>query len=136
MLTLFLLKSGDPKNTDRLASVKSLAKITEKVVIVEDEDNKFLYVNNTKKETDWYAILYDNEYVDDMLSEAIPIFLEQCKADVLVFYRKKNKKLAVVHKCPRIFRKDVRLKFNSLMPVQPELVFETVLNGWLLERAK
>ncbi len=90
-------------------------------------------INNIAKESEWYGVLYDNETIEDQLLEALPVFFEQSKADVLIAYRGNNDNIKPESMGPRFFRRDVVLS-NLCLDVEDEegLVFDKILNGWIL----
>jgi len=138
MLTLFILKSGDP-NADPKKTLDSFNGVKNFVSHYVYADS-LEAINSFEKETDWYCIIYDNEIVDDslvrvpfekdgrtMLYCPLKIHLRNNKADVLVLFKKQD---GVMSKAPRIFRKHVKLS-DSLMPPDKTLKFDRVLDGWI-----
>ena len=109
MLTLFILKSGQPE-ADPERSKKSFGHVVTKTI----EANTLEEVNSHEVETPWYGICYDNEQADEELEASLKTFLLYSDADVLVLY--KNLTKDVVSKSSRLFRKNVRVRSDCLMP--------------------
>ena len=122
MITLFVVQScADAK--DPTGTIASCAEITSEVHQVANLGE----INSTDRDNDWYAVLYDNERLDEQLLEGLKVFIKQSKADALVLFRKNGDRAS---KSPRMFRRHITLGDNTLMPEQ-DVVFETVLNGWV-----
>ena len=121
MITLFVVQScadaKDPAKT--IASCAGIASEVHQVTSLAE-------VNSTDRVNDWYAVLYDNECLDEQLLEGLKVFIEQSDADALVLFKTGDKP----SKSPRLFRRHITLQNNSLMPEQ-DVKFETVLNGWV-----
>jgi hypothetical protein len=122
MITLFVVQScADAKDpSETIASWGGVASEVHQVASLGE-------INSTDRVNDWYAVIYDNERIDEPLLEGLKVFVEQSEADVLVLYRKKDD---TGSKSPRIFRRNITLGDNTLMPEQ-DVIFETVLNGWV-----
>lgn len=121
MITLFVVQScADEK--DPAKTIVSFNGITSEVHQVASLDE----INSTDRANDWYAVVYDDERIDERLLEGLKVFTDQSDADVLVLFKTGE----TVSKAPRIFRRHITLKNNSLMPEQ-DVKFETVLNGWI-----
>ena len=122
MITLFVVQScADAK--DPTKTIRSCAEITSEVHQVASLDE----INSTDRGSDWYAVLYDNERLDEQLLEGLKVFLIETNVDVFVLYKTNGD---TASKSPRIFRRHITLKDGSLMPEQ-DVKFETVLNGWV-----
>jgi hypothetical protein len=121
-VTLFVVQScADAKDpAETIASFIG----SDDVVIAQ----KLADVNAVPKFTDWYAVLYDDERVDEPLAAGLEVFIEQSDAEMLVLIKKSGEKY---YKCPRLFRRHVALKPDTLMPMRDDLSFETVLNGFI-----
>ena len=121
MITLFVVQScADAKDIQR--TVDSCAGITSETHHVAS----LAEINSTDRGNDWYAVLYDNECLDEQLLEGLKVFIEQSDADALVLFKTGDRP----SKSPRLFRRHITLQSNSLMPEQ-DVKFETVLNGWI-----
>ena len=83
----------------------------------------------------WYMVLYDNEFVDDNLAKAIPVYM-QSDFEILECFKRTEfgtgyQKLAI---SPRIFNKKIKLSGNSLIPAHYEKLKATkILDGWIEE---
>ena len=121
MITLFVVQScadvQDP--TETIASCAGIASEVHQVASLRE-------INSTDRVNDWYAVLYDNERLDEQLLEGLKVFIEQSDADALVLFKTGDKP----SKSPRLFRRHITLRAGSLMPEQ-DVKFETVLNGWI-----
>ena len=122
MITLFVVQScADAKDpAETISSFGSVASEIHRVASLAE-------INSTDRANDWYAVLYDNERLDEQLLEGLKVFIKQSDADALVLFKKKGD---TASKSPRIFRRHITLKDGSLMPEQ-DVKFETVLNGWI-----
>ena len=86
-------------------------------------------------QTPWYGYIFSDEYLDDEVKTALPIFLASDQFDCLVLMKKAmvDGKIKVTQS-PRIFRKDVRLMEDTHIPENPQrLRFERMLDGWIRE---
>jgi len=120
MITLFVVQScADAKDpTKTIDSFGPMASEAHQVANLDE-------INSTAN--DWYAILYDNECIDEQLKEGLKVFITQSNADALVLFKKRGD---TAFKSPRLFRRHITLGDNTLMPEQ-NVRFETVLNGWI-----
>ena len=123
-MTLFIVRST-AEGQDASPCIDSFTGVTD-IIHVSSLDE----INAVSKLTDWYAVMYDNERVDERLNAGLEVFVEQCSADVLILLKLDQK---VIWRSPRLFRSHVALEPGSLLPANRSgLVFETVLNGWIL----
>jgi len=123
MITIFVVQScADAKDPSQ--TIDSFGPLVSEVHQVASLDE----INSTDRTNNWYAVVYDNECIDERLLEGLKVFIELSKADVLVLFKKNADTMS---KAPRIFRRHITLKDNTLMPEQ-DVNFETVLNGWIL----
>lgn len=82
----------------------------------------------------WYGVFYDNEMIDDNLRASLQTFLEYPHFDVLCMWKKMEN--GCFSKTPRIFRRNVSLQENSLVPLDSGSLKSTnILDGWLLDQA-
>jgi len=88
--------------------------------------------------TIWYGYIFSDEYLDDQVRDALPIFLASDQFDALILMKKElidgcEDACAVrVTQAPRIFRKHVRLEEGKHIPRDPHLlIFERLLDGWI-----
>lgn len=130
MLTLFVVDSiGAPILTDRIKAITSFGDLPNEVIRVKN----YAEINNIVKDTPWYGVIYDNEYIEPQLQEALESFFSLTDADVLVAYKQVRYATGQkVFKAPRFFKKDVKLQERSLLPTDDSLKFEVILNGWIL----
>jgi len=124
MLTLFILKSGDP-NAAPEKTVTSFAHMNPKVKMASD----IKMINATEKRTKWYAVMYDNERLDQNLMEALPIHLTFQTHDIIVLFKRNDKDEMTM--APRIFRAEIKLRDNCLLPDGSGLKFDRALDGWI-----
>jgi hypothetical protein len=119
----FILKSGH-ETADVCKTIESLKPIASNFKGVDDLNQ----INYEDKQSDWYCVFYDNEAIGESLCDAIPMFLEYAQEDCLVLIKYVGKESFI--KCPKIYRRDVRLKYDSLLP-EDEYTFLTVLDGYV-----
>lgn len=137
MLTLFVMQGVPGGNADKCIS--SMPDVVKNAIIVKKVDaiNKC----NTQQEKSWveqpwFMVLYDNEYIDIYLKEALPEVLKDLKnaGDRQVFSLMKKSNDGKVSQSPRIYRNGTILQRDSLMPANiSEKRFCRVLNGLILE---
>lgn len=145
-LTLYVLPSDDleRKHMDRLIDSFEEAGILAKVVIM--TNLSFASINEI--ESPWYCLMYDTEYLSPALIKALPVMLEDAEFDYFSFHKKQmysargkyvpeqeetdiaKAKFLVA---PRVFRKDVKLKSDSIEPVDPNLKGTGILDGWVFD---
>lgn len=125
MLTLYIMETHhkDKCVADLYLSVSGLW-IERLVVGTVDE------INEDKKDTDWFLILFDNEKVSPDLRDAISTILEvDPKIDAFIFMEKTlDGKLT---QSPRMFRRHVELQKDSFLPVDNGYKYERILDGWV-----
>jgi len=123
MLTLFVVQSrADALDTN--PATHSFKGLANEVYLVPNIQS----INEKEKGNEWYAVIYDDEYIDEPLLEGLKVFVAVSEVDVLVLGKKGKDK---IFKAPRIFRRDIKLRDDSLLPVKDNVTFETVLNGWV-----
>jgi len=126
MLTLFILKSGQPEADSKRAS-ESFGFVVSKVIEVNSLED---VINAEEVKTPWYGICYDNEYADEGLKVSLKLFLTHSDADVLVLYKKHPENAS---KSSRLFRKNVRVRSDCLKPEYAyALKIDAILNGWII----
>ena len=82
--------------------------------------------------SDWWIVLYDDEWIDPRLLEAMIVGSKCERFDVFVFYKiDKDVKVTI---CPRMFRNSVRIEKDFLYPILP-VNMETLLDGWVYEHS-
>lgn len=82
---------------------------------------------------DWYGYIFDDEYLDDRLQQALKIMIHHEQVDYFVLFKKQivngQRKITTA---PRIFRSHVALHKGLLNPVNTgRLVSEKILDGWI-----
>jgi hypothetical protein len=128
MITLFIVQScADVKDVNQ--ALDSFGGLVDDLWCVRSLDE----VNKTERKNDWYGVIYDDERIDERLNEGLKVFIEQSDADVLVLFKLNGD--GNPSRCPRLFRRHITLRDGSLLPEQKDLVFETVLNGWVRSNA-
>jgi len=127
MLDLFVLGEHQP-NTGFVDAVSSFNGRTNSVYSVKNMSE----INRIEKESDWYGVLYDDELISKELLEALPVFFEGTHADVLIAYRADKENFKAASMGPRFFRKSVVLRKDCLNAERKGLVYDKILNGWIL----
>ena len=92
-------------------------------------------MNGTHYDYQWFGYIYSNEWLDEVLNSAMPIYLQQYYFDCLIMWKKviENGE-EKFFKMPRIFRNCVHIAENTMMPEHHENIkFEIALDGWILE---
>ena len=124
MLTLFIIQSRADA-LDSGPALKSFEGLADEVHLLPNIQG----INTTEKRNQWYAVIYDDEIIDEYLNEGLRIFIELSDAEMLVLVKKGGE--GKYFKCPRLFRKDVKIRADALLPVKEGLALETVLNGFV-----
>ena len=123
MLTLFVVQScadaKDPSDT-----VRSFDGLANEIHFVPN----LHAVNEAMVHSDWYAVIYDDEHIDEPLMEGLKVFIEESPADMLVLLKKSGESY---FRSPRLFRNHVMIRDDSLLPALDDLSFDTVLNGMI-----
>ena len=126
MLTLFVVQSRADK-LDPTTAVTSFHDLADEIYFVPNIHE----INDKTKRNEWYAVIYDDEYIDEALKEGLKVFVKESDVDVLVLGKKTKD---AIFKAPRLFRNNIKLSKQSLMPEVGNLhTFETVLNGWIYD---
>ena len=129
MLTLFIKTTNEP-NKSLEKTLKSMSGLYDEVYFI-DNINK---INDYKKEHTWYLVLYDNEFVNADLKEAIDSILKmKVTLDAIIFleiYPDDS-----MFQSPRMFKRYVSLKHDSLMPLDNFSNLERILDGWIKKHA-
>lgn len=121
MLTLFVVQScADPKDPDR--SVKSFDGLADEIYFVPN----IQAINEATVANEWYAVIYDDEHIDEQLMEGLKVFVKESHADMLILMKKSKNGY---FRGPRLFRQNVILRWDTLLPEKADLSFDTVLNG-------
>lgn len=131
-LTLFILP-GDQQGheNDPKKALKSFGDLVDAALI-----KKTVKIDNMTDwgNADWYGYIYDDEYIDDSLRDALSTYFESSKADVLALMKIYIDEHGVskTESSPRMFRQHVKL--NGLIPEDLSVPCERVLDGWIKER--
>lgn len=132
-LTLFVIPGDDPRKADLDKAIRSFGHCF-KVRVLRDRRIDLVC---GEVETEWFAYLYDNEYLEVELKEALPIFLLDTTLDYMIIWKKARSggMPSQVSRAPRIFRAGTVLQEGKLVPDGRVIDFshETILNGWILE---
>ena len=127
-LHVFIIKSGVPNIS--LEKVKDSFG-DEMELIVEHIENNYAIINRTEKKADWYAVIYDNEYVDIFLAEGLHKFLALTPNDALGIYRKIDSLRA--SRSVRFYKSHVKIHKDRLVPADESVEVDYMLNGWFLQ---
>jgi len=122
MLTLFVVQScADPKDPEK--TLRSFEGLADEVYFVPN----IQLINEATVQSDWYGVIYDDEHIDEELLEGLKVFVRESVSDMLVLL--KHTSDGRYFRGPRLFRQDVILRDDSLLPIRDNLSFDTVLNG-------
>ena len=124
-LTLFILKTTE-ENKSLTSTTASVDDLFDQFAVVENINE----INGAFKKNDWFLVLYDNECLSVDLKEAVKNILTMDIAfDALIFFQKDTDDK--LYQSPRLFRKHVRLKENSLLPEDDSMKMVRILDGWV-----
>jgi signal peptidase I len=85
-------------------------------------------------DTDWYMVLYDNEYLGKGLAVALPTFLAHVEFDYFTMYKRTGTEGNMkYYMSPRLYQKRIRLNGESLVPVGHNLQATAILDGYIFE---
>lgn len=127
MLTVFIVPSHRSNaNIEKTMDSFEGLKVPYQIVPVQNHRD----INKYGKKNDWFAIFWDNEYLDEPLKEAIPVFLQWKQFDVLILYKKES--MVDASWRYRIFRSGTFL-VDDFRPISLWLNREVILDGWILE---
>lgn len=124
MLTLVVIPIAGV-NTEQL--IESFQGIECSIVILGNErDFKTPFILSK-----WKLFMYADEVLSEELNPAIPHFVNMGDADIYKIYKKVGNKISV---SPRLFRSEIVLQENCLLPVDIENYrIDTILNGYILD---
>ena len=127
MLTIFVIPSHKD-NADVGKSIASFSGIAvdTRMVVASDPCE----VNRHKRKSEWFGIFWDNEYIDEPLKEAIPVFFAHSNLEMLILYKKESMVEATWR--ARFFKRHIYL-LGDYCPLCLWLNKETILDGWVLE---
>jgi hypothetical protein len=130
-LTLIIKKSG-MKNANCSKTVKSLRNkdINLHDIIFIDKFSDIVY---GMIKSDWWIILYDDEFMENRLVEALVIAGDCERFDAYSCYKAfySEDKDPVITICPRMFRRGIQIEQDVLYPIMP-VKMETILDGWVM----
>ena len=125
MLTIFIIPS-DKKNADLEKTIASFSGIDTNIRVVGSP----YQINNYEKKGKWFGVFWDNEYIDEGVREALPVFFDHNNLELLILYKKENMIEATWR--ARLFRSHVYL-LDDYRPLCLWLNKEIILDGWVLE---
>lgn len=125
MLTLYILKGDNPSNRNVERLFKSFGDIPITGIFLEKRDLSYAHLQT---ENPWFGFMYDNEYLEEGMSEALEIFLKETSFDFFTILRWCNSNMS---QSPRIFRQGTHI--DGLYPKNiGKLKGERILNGVIL----
>ncbi len=122
MLTLILI----PTDKDCRKTLDSFLGITTQVKTLECRQSFDIPVA-----TKWKMFMYEGEFLSDDLKQALPEFLE--KGDDYEGFSVYKSSPIGFSISPRLFKGNVKVQSDSLMPVEKNLKMTTILDGFILE---
>jgi len=125
MLDIFVVPSNQP-NADIEKTIDSFVGIKLEYDVIPVSSCK--ETNNSKNE--WRLIIWDNEYIDEALRDAIPVFLNFNQYEILILYKKISEIEATWRY--RLFRNHIYLA-GDFCPVGVWFGREAILDGWVKE---
>lgn len=133
-LAIYILPCGNethnpPRAAESFEDIKYVVKI-------ETLDHANLWeLNGTHYEYKWFGYIYSNEWLDEELAKALPVFLQYDYFDCLILWKRvMDNDTPRAYRMPRIFKNWVRITEGGLLPEDgDDLRFEKALNGWVLE---
>lgn len=133
-LAIYVLPCGKDKiDPDRAARSFEDPQYEVKTTVLRNAD--LWKLNGTHYDSRWFGYIYSNEWLDEDLAKAMPVFLSQKYFDVLSLCKKvldngKHRYFTM----PRIFRNWIQLESGGLMPQTCGLLrIERALDGWVME---
>ena len=129
MLALYILKTNE-LNRSVTKTVKSVDYLSHQFSVIGDINE----INETNHKTDWYLVLYDNEYLSYDLGKAVESILKmEISFDALIFLQKDTD--GKFYQSPRLFKQHVRLAKGCLLPEDRSIKMERILDGWVNKHA-
>ncbi len=123
-MDLFILPSGS-----EYADVKETAESFEGIPFFYKQVSNLQAIIDEEIDAGWYMIMYDDEYIDDNMAKAIPIYLLS-QFEVLECYKRTDDKVGTIS--PRLFRENIKPQRDSLLPANiKELKTSRILDGWI-----
>jgi len=99
-------------------------------------------INDTAIDTDWYGILYADEYLSAPLAESLEICFSVRSMDVVICFKRirqmvlEKPQVISVEYTPRFFRKSVKLTSGMLPANWEHMIVEKLLDGFLEEELR
>lgn len=130
---LFILKTSK-KNANQIICIGSFDPYYSCAIVVGSIELINQIVRREKHAYDWYFVIYDDEYIDAPLNESLPILIQQRSIDFFVFMKMNGE--GKISQSPRMFRTDIELSENSLIPkTEFSLNRQTrILDGFIKEQ--
>jgi len=126
MLTIFVLPKNGNSDVKKLVESFSFVSPFIKYVPVDNVDE----INGYVKQTEWFGVFYENEYIEEKLAVAIPTFIKMGDFDYLVVFKLLEDKALFF---PRFFHSKIYLN-DDFSPLYKGWKHEKILNGWVLEQ--
>jgi len=123
MLTLFILPSKEEGDVSRLA--KSFSSELPSTIFV--PVNGVGQINIYNKETPWYGVFYENEYIEEKLAAALSSFFTIGDFECLIVFKLLEDKAVFF---PRFYKSNVFIN-DDLSPILSGWKHEKILNGWV-----
>jgi hypothetical protein len=123
MLTIYLIDRGGNKKK----SISSVANLEPKIIEKSKGTPCSSFANCS---TDWYMILFTDEYLEEKLCDAIPFFLESDYEYFDIYRCMDDGKTQRFFKSPRIFRKDIILNRQGFP--EKDKVGTAILDGFIM----
>jgi hypothetical protein len=127
MLTVFIIPSHK-ENADVEKTIASFSGIDFDFKVV-GISNPY-EINRYKRKDKWFGIFWDNEYIDEAVREALPVFFSHSTLELLILYKKESMVDATWR--ARLFKRHIYL-LNDYRPLSLWLNREVVLDGWVKE---
>lgn len=130
-LTVFILKSGRKQTDIEKLTMSIPDSIHARYVTID----RLSVIDDYKPETEWYMVLYDNEFISPSLAKSLHVYMHHDFDFYIIMKRIYNDDGNMeVTQSPRLFRKPVKLSRDSLMPINSEkLKSERIMDGWILD---
>jgi hypothetical protein len=124
MLTVILI----PSEANEQETIDSF----EKILFCEIKRLEYQQSFNVLVESKWKMYMYVGEFLDKDLQQALPEFLEKGgDFDAYEIYKSTPNGFSI---SPRLFKGNIRMQDESLMPVDADVKITAILDGFILER--
>ena len=126
MLTLIVIPTGKKDKNPEL--LECFAGVANEVVFLKEGELDF----NVSVSTIWKMFVYEGELLDKDLQKALPEYINNgMDYDVFSIYKMSNTGYSV---SPRLFKREVQMRKDSVHTDDKEITFNTILDGFILER--